>query len=105
ALDLMELHRSDDAEGIDTLLAAHAREDIDNIELAVTIQFPHWRRVIEAAFNGHRQGLFSLSIPALLLLVDGITHELWQAPFFCANESDRRLRERLHQLGEVHALD
>ncbi len=104
AVELVGLLKAGNTAAIETLLAAEARANLDDIELALIAQYPPRRKVIEDAFIAHRQGLFTLSIPALLLLVDGIAHELRQAPFFCARKSNRRVRERLAELGDCAAL-
>ncbi len=101
---LLTLLEAGDTEAIDELLAAQTRENLNDIELALIAQYPDRRRVVEDAFNAHRNGLFTLSIPALLLLADGIAHSIWQVPFFCSRQSTLLIRRRLMELGEQLAL-
>ena len=104
ALELLGLVEAGEVERVEELLAEWARENLADIELSLIAQYPNRRRIFEDAFNAHREGRFTLSIPTLLAQVDGLSHELWQAPFFCARESTPLVEKRLEQFDERSAL-
>lgn len=105
ALELLGLLNAGDTAGIEAVLAENARQSLDDIELALIAQYPHRQQIFEDAFEAHREGRYTLSIPALLCQVDGISHELWEAPFFCASKSTPRIQERLGKRDHGNALD
>jgi len=55
---------------------------IERIEKTLITEFPHRAKIIQSAFNAHKNKEYILSIPILLAQVDGICKELTNIEFF-----------------------
>ena len=77
--DLFDVDAEDE---VDEKLCAYFRARLDQIEVELIAGYPHQQPVLSDAFDAHRAGRFTLSVPALLPVADAIANELWQVPFF-----------------------
>jgi len=80
--EIMRLLESEEEERAEDLMAKWFAGSIAEIELSLIAQYPRRQRFFEEAFEAHRRGLYTLSMPAFLAQVDGIALDLWGAPFF-----------------------
>ena len=60
----------------------HVRDHLDRIEARLSEHYPHRRLVLVDAFDAHRKGKFTLSIPVLLSQADGIWNERFSTSLF-----------------------
>lgn len=71
---VVEQFRHDKA-GANERMCRLIRDHLDRIETDIAQQSPHREAILREAFAAHREGRFSLSIPAILPQIDGIWHE------------------------------
>lgn len=69
-----ELFRTD-PEAAGERMRELVRSQVDSIERDVVEQFPRREEVLRDAFDAHRQGKFTLSVPVLMTQIDGFWHE------------------------------
>lgn len=70
-----------DAE-IESAIANHVRSQLDSIEDAAIQHWPDRSGVLSDAFSAHRNGQFTLSIPAILAQADGVALGILKAHLF-----------------------
>jgi hypothetical protein len=58
------------------------RNHLDAIDRKICEKFPNRQKIIRDAFNAHRRGEYSLSIPVLFAQIDGISYEFFEKYFF-----------------------
>lgn len=72
-------------EEVNDELALHFLSSLDRIEEALCTDHPARAHLIKEAFAAHREGRYSLSIPALFAQADGICHDLTGYQIFTGN--------------------
>lgn len=82
------------AEEVNDELAEHFRSSLDRIEASLCENHPARAPLLRDAFAAHRDGKFSLSIPALFAQADGICFDLTGYKIF-ANNGIYRLAKRI----------
>lgn len=94
---LLNLANAGDYEGFDLEMEAWARHCQDEIEMMVVSRFPHRTEILRDAFDAHRGGKFTLSIPTMLSQADGIGAEVFEKAdyFFKGGKSNERAIENL----------
>lgn len=75
-------------------LAFHFLSSLDRIEEALCADHPARAHLIKEAFAAHREGRYSLSIPALFAQADGICYDLTGSHYF-TGKGINRLAKRL----------
>lgn len=76
---------TDTTEEVNDELALHFRSSLDRIEDTLCAGHPARARLISDAFAAHRDGKYSLSIPALFAQADGICYDLTGCQIFTKN--------------------
>jgi len=76
-------NRAADAEGD---MTDHFESRTNDIRAELIQDYPHRRKIFDAAFDAHSNGQYVLSIPVLLAQVDGICVDVAKAHFFMAKE-------------------
>jgi hypothetical protein len=71
-LNLAPLIDGGDHEAVDRHMAAFAREGVGEVEVRLRERFPARAQIIADAFEAHRGGRYTLSVPTLLAQADGI---------------------------------
>jgi len=72
-------------EEVNDELALHFLSSLDRIEEALCADHPERAHLIREAFAAHREGRYSLSIPALFAQADGICYDLTGYQIFAGN--------------------
>jgi hypothetical protein len=99
-LMFIELHdsmRDDNHDAVDAAMSDFARQQLDATEQELRQRFPDRAQVFSDAFEGHRAGKYTLSIPALLAQVDGVGCEVLGIPrqFFKSKNRTTALERKL----------
>ncbi len=81
-VDFLSAHEDGNIDEIEESLAAFFEERCSDIEKSVTERYPERAGVLKAAFNAHKTGQYSLSIPVFLAQADGITNQLLGKHYF-----------------------
>ena len=66
-------------------LSKYFESRLDTIENSIKDKFSHRSGLIGEAFEAHRTGKYSLSIPALFAQTDGICKEIFDENLFCGS--------------------
>lgn len=69
-------------EDIEKGIQDFARFQVDDILQKAKVSWPHRFNILKDAFEAHKQGLYTLSIPCLLAQADGISYEILKVSFF-----------------------
>jgi len=77
--------KNDNLEIVDELLCEYYMGRIDEIEIKVKNKLPQRAPIFEAVFKAHREEMFELTVPVLLIQIDGICKELADGYFFMRN--------------------
>ncbi len=80
---------NDTAEEVNAELVYHFRSSLDRIEEVLCEDHPMRARLIREAFAAHRDGKYSLSIPALFAQADGICFDMTGYQIFTGNGISR----------------
>ena len=75
---------------VEEALIQHFEEQLSEIEDDILTRFPHRGHIISLAFKAHRQGEYFLSIPVLLIQVDGICKDVTGESFFMKQKGKPR---------------
>ena len=73
------------------------RDRLDDIEAKLVSEFPSRSAILRDAFDAHRQGKYTLSVPAFLTQVDGFFYDRCDANLFYG-ESRKALRKRVEAM-------
>jgi hypothetical protein len=98
--DLADLYDEEDFQTLEETLRDFFRARLTEAEALITAAYPHRAHIIKDAFEAHRGGKYTLSIPTFLTQADGISDELWQEYFFRRQSSNRQI----NRLMETHDL-
>lgn len=82
---------------VDAVMSDFARNLLDDTEQGLRSRFPHRAQVFADAFEAHRTGKYTLSIPALLAQIDGVGCELLGIPrqFFRSRSRTTAIQDKL----------
>lgn len=67
---------------VEEFLCSHYESQLNRIEEKVVLEYPHRANIIKSALDAHRNGAYELSIPILMIQVDGICKEKSGGYFF-----------------------
>lgn len=70
-----QLHKTSQIPEIDTLMSKWIDQQIPRILESAVQQFPDRKTILEAAISAHHNGQFALSVPVLLIQVEGMCIE------------------------------
>ncbi|WP_263772037.1 hypothetical protein [Propionivibrio soli] len=87
------LSGSSTPEEVDAMLAQWIENEIDRIYATAVQHFPKRQAILAAAFNAHRTGIYELSIPALLIQVEGMCIETLGRKLFATKGGIPRTKE------------
>ena len=73
------------------------RDRLDDIEAKLVSEFPSRSAILRDAFDAHRQGKYTLSVPAFLTQVDGFFYDRCDANLFYG-ESREALQKRVEAM-------
>ena len=93
-----EFSRRLSEENGDDAIANYYRERITEIEVMLCERYTHRRIVIGDAFDAHREGKYSLSIPVFLAQSDGIWWDSFSTNLFRGNQRAPTANEHLEGL-------
>jgi len=65
------------------------KKSLKGIRRVAVKRFPHRKRAIELAFQSHRRREYELSIPAFIILSEGIFREMWGNDMFTKKKKER----------------
>jgi hypothetical protein len=104
------LVRAGEHEAVNRLMSDLARERLPEVEKALRARFPNRERFFADAFQAHRQGKYTLSIPVFLAQADGVGCEVLGVPrqFFRAKNRSLAVDKRLPPAappGQLSTLD
>ncbi len=77
-------------EEIELYMEETTREHCDGIFFVLINIFPERADILKDAFEAHKKGLFTLSVPVLLTQVDGICTEIFGQALFINKHQDKR---------------
>lgn len=94
---LMVLADAGDYGDLDQAMENAGRHYLTEIETRAVSTFPNRREILADAFEAHRGGKYTLSVPAMLIQADGIGAEVLEIVdyFFRGGKSNKRALERL----------
>lgn len=95
--DLAQAFLEGDEEGAQAWLMDWFTQRLDAIEQTLVERHPARAAVLAQAFTAHRQGLYALSIPVLLIQAEGVVQDRYQRQLFSkkAHVNLKRLIEEL----------
>lgn len=95
--DLAQAFLEGDEEGAQAWLMDWFTQRLDAIEQTLVERHPARAAVLAQAFDAHRQGLYALSIPVLLIQAEGVVQDRYQRQLFSkkAHANLKRLFEEL----------
>ncbi|WP_459195758.1 hypothetical protein [Wukongibacter baidiensis] len=67
---------------VDNILCEHYEDRLEEIKSFIIGHFPNRYEIIASAFDAHNQGAYALSVPILLIQVDGMCKERVDGYFF-----------------------
>ena len=73
-------------------LRSYFRERIDSIETELSETYPRRRQIFHDAFEAHRAGQYTLSVPVFLSQADGIWSDQFSKNFFQSRKREDTLR-------------
>lgn len=76
-------------DAIDKYFIKKLKRSLSQIKRNAIKRFPHREKSIQLAFKAHRRGEYELSIPAFLILSDGIFREMTKADVFSKKSSEK----------------
>lgn len=76
-IELADMIDNEQFEQVEMEIQNFAKTQIDKTLHQVESHWPHRVQIISDAFQAHRQGLYTLSIPVLLAQADGISNEIF----------------------------
>lgn len=88
-----QLSGSSSTEEVDAMLAQWIESEIDRIYATAVQHFPKRQAILTAAFTAHKAGIYELSIPALLIQVEGMCIEVLGRKLFATNGGIPRTKE------------
>jgi hypothetical protein len=96
-IQLNERRKAGDHDGVDAIMVGLARAKVDEVEAALRERFPHRTKVLVDAFENHRAGKYTVSIPTFLSQADGVGCEVLAVPrqFFSSKPRAEALKEKL----------
>ena len=65
-------------------------DSLEHLKTLAIMRFPHRERAIQQAFNAHIGGQYELSVPAFLILSEGLFRELSGADIFSSNSKSKK---------------
>ena len=71
---------------VDELISDHVRNHLDATERQLTESYPERSQLFREAFEAHRMGVYSLSIPAFIIQADGISYDRLKNSLFVGRE-------------------
>ena len=71
-----------DGSGKKDAISSHFRKRIDSIESELSTSYPHRSQILHDAFEAHRAGKYTLSVPVFLSQADGIWRDQFHKNFF-----------------------
>jgi len=86
--------RRDEAEALMQHLAASL---VERVARRVRAMWPGRWAILADAFRAHRDGLYTLSVPVMLMQADGICSDLLGAPLFAKEKGAPRSKKALEQ--------
>ena len=88
--------RAGNHDEVDKIMCSLARERLERTEKELTQRFPDRGTILADAFQIHRDGMFTLSIPAFLGQADGIGCQILGIPrFFFRGEKRKRVVDEI----------
>jgi hypothetical protein len=91
-------------EAIEKAITDHVRSNVGAIEAAVTTHWPHREAVLGDAFEAHKKGRYTLSIPVLLSQADGMAFDILRA-FIFTNHNGAKIADKAKELIDTEAED
>jgi hypothetical protein len=76
-LKINEMAVADNVAGIDQFMCEYIGSNIDSIQERLSSRYPARYRILESAFDAHREAKYALSIPVFLAQVEGLCVELF----------------------------
>jgi len=76
-IELADMIDNEQFEQVEMEIRGFAKTQIDKTLHQVESNWPHRLEILRDAFQAHRQGLYTLSIPVLLAQADGISNEIF----------------------------
>ena len=80
----------DNIKEVEEFLCNHYEAELSRLESSIAEGYPHRASIISTAFKAHRNKEFELSIPIILIQVDGICKEKTDRYFFTRPKGVRR---------------
>lgn len=72
----------EDPDAVDEVFIKSLREQLDELEKKLVELYPHRAQIFRDAFEAHREGKYSLSIPVFLIQADGMWHDRFSKNIF-----------------------
>ncbi len=73
-----------DIQRVDAILQEQIQSQISNIASRAIQRFPNRQKIISAAIDAHTLGIFELSIPVILIQIDGMSKEELGVKFYAS---------------------
>jgi len=72
----------------------YLKRELKELEAKAINRFPHRTRAIELAFKSHQRGEFELSVPAFLILSEGIFREMTETDIFSKSVKKKSSKDK-----------
>ena len=96
--DIKQLRNLAESLGVDAgskedAISSHIRKRIDSIECELSQSYPNRSQIFHDAFEAHRAGKYTLSVPVFLTQADGIWRDQFGRNFFQTKKRESTLRD------------
>jgi hypothetical protein len=96
-IDLADMIDNEQFEKVELEIQGFARTRVDKTLQQIQSNWPTRLEIIRDAFQAHRQGLYTLSIPVLLAQADGISEEIFGVQLYKKEQGKPKTREVVEQ--------
>ena len=94
-LKLVETLNEGCKEDVVEAIGKYFRRRIDAIETEVGVSYPNRKLILHDAFQAHRDGLYNLSIPVLLIQADGMWWDKFTTSLFIEGDRKNTVKDQL----------
>lgn len=78
---------------LDSIMTEFTNDNLESIVFKIINEFPLRKHIIEQTIEAHKKGLYSLSVPVLLIQADGISSEILNGSFFSKKDNKPKTSE------------
>jgi hypothetical protein len=94
-----------DMQCVDALIQERIQSQISNISSRAVKRFPNRHKIISSAIEAHSLGVYELSIPVILIQIDGMCSEEFRVKFFATSNKIPKTAELITDIARGDFTD